>query len=344
MIENRIKSRYRELLRINDEQCSKIKELSEIIAKALQTGHKVYTFGNGGSAAEAQHFTTELIGRFKDNRKPLPAVCLSVDATALTCIGNDYGFEYIFSRQVQGLVEQGDVVIGFSTSGASQNVINGMLAVHEKDATSVLFTGSSPNPKAIAQIRIEVGGSETAIIQELHLVLIHILCELIEEELGFNNGLNKNRQPKIIYEKDLRTIQLPPRESIVWVNGCFDLLHEGHLFLLNSASTQATFLVVGLNSDTSVRKIKGEGRPIVSEMNRARTLSQLPFVDLVIIFKDENPKKILNELRPGFVLKDEIYEEVEYPEKELLQLMNAKILYTRHLKEISTSKMIENMK
>ena len=113
------------MLLISDVQVGFIELLAEEISRAFTSGHRVYAFGNGGSASQAQHFTTELIGRFKGNRKSLPAVALCTDTSAITAISNDFGFDFVFSRQVESLVEPGDVVIGFTTSGASSNVLAG---------------------------------------------------------------------------------------------------------------------------------------------------------------------------------------------------------------------------
>ena len=257
MIEQSIRARYREFLSISDIQIGLIRLLAEEISQAFISGHRVYAFGNGGSAAQAQHFTTELIGRFRGNRKSLPAISLCTDTSAMTAISNDFGFDHVFSRQVESLVEAGDVVIGFTTSGTSPNVLAGLAEAKKHAGITVLVSGNKGQVGSdVGDIIIEVGGQETAIIQEAHLILIHIVCELIESKMGLSGDELERIVPGFIHAHQLSEIQLPPSDATVWVNGCFDLLHEGHLQLLNKASKMGRYLVVGINSDESVKRIK----------------------------------------------------------------------------------------
>jgi D-sedoheptulose 7-phosphate isomerase len=344
VIRREIQSRYRQLLAISDSQILQIEVLATEISEAFKAGKRLYAFGNGGSAAEAQHFTTELIGRFKGNRKSLPAISLCSDSSALTCIANDFGFDEIFSRQVQGLVENGDVVVGFTTSGKSRNVLAGLDAAKELGGITALVTGNEKvNSQNSADIIFEIGGHETAIIQESHLMLIHILCELIEIHLGFKLEAPRPKSTKIIYDYQFEPKLLPDLGSIVWVNGCFDILHEGHLMLLNIATRAGRQLVVGINSDTSVKKLKGDSRPYISEMKRARTIAQLPYVDLIIIFSQKDPLEILKQVRPNVVIKGGIYQDVNFKEKDFLLEIGCEILYTSHIPDISTSQIIANI-
>jgi len=159
-----------------------IVDVAGIIATALKDGNKVLLFGNGGSAADAQHIAAELVGRFKKERRPLPAVALTTDTSILTALGNDYGFETVFEKQVEALCMPGDVAIGITTSGNSENVIRGLKKAHDLGATTVAFTGRNGGRVAqIAHYTFIVPSYETQRIQECHITLGHVLCELVEE-------------------------------------------------------------------------------------------------------------------------------------------------------------------
>jgi D-sedoheptulose 7-phosphate isomerase len=142
---------------------------------------RVYTFGNGGSAAEAQHLAAELVGRYLRERRPLAATALSADSSVVTCIGNDYSFEDVFERQVRASVRDGDMVIAFTTSGRSPNVVRGLSAAGEQGATTVVFAGGDAKPAADhADHALIVPSATTARIQEIHLLLVHLLVEQID--------------------------------------------------------------------------------------------------------------------------------------------------------------------
>src|SRR4051795_9476067 len=149
-------------------------DAAQTIVAAYERGGRVYTFGNGGSSADAAHFAEELIGRYKRERRPLAAQSLSVDASALTCIANDYSYDEVFERQVRGFVRGGDVVIGFSTSGRSPNVVRGLAAARELGATTILFTGQNGGD---ADLVLAVPSESTARIQEMHVLLLHVILE-----------------------------------------------------------------------------------------------------------------------------------------------------------------------
>jgi D-sedoheptulose 7-phosphate isomerase len=152
------------------------------LVDVYERGGRVYTFGNGGSAADAQHFAGELVGRYKRERRPLPAQALSVDPSVVTCIGNDYSFDDLFARQVQALARAGDMVIGFTTSGRSENVVRGLAAAREAGAITVLFGGGDGRPASDhADLALVVPSSTTARIQEMHLLLVHLLIEQVDE-------------------------------------------------------------------------------------------------------------------------------------------------------------------
>ncbi|MCS7264351.1 MAG: SIS domain-containing protein [Armatimonadetes bacterium] len=167
-------------------ECSAdVDRLGDALLNCLKVGNKVVIFGNGGSAAEAIHFAAELIGRFKKERKGLPAIALNADMSSVTAIGNDYGFEWVFERQVEALVREGDLAIGLSTSGTSPNVLRGLEKAKEIGAKTALLTGARCQKVfEFVDICIKVPENDTALVQEAHLVILHWLCERIDKELS----------------------------------------------------------------------------------------------------------------------------------------------------------------
>lgn len=164
---------------------TKFHEQIEAVAKHLQEAfdkdHTVFVAGNGGSAAEAQHLSDEMVGRYKNNRRPYPVIALTADGAVLTCIGNDFGYEHVFARQVQALGKEGDIFIGLSTSGNSKNILLAMEMAHEKGMTTIALTGLSGKMREIADHVIESPSESNPRVQELHLHAIHLLCEFFEE-------------------------------------------------------------------------------------------------------------------------------------------------------------------
>ena len=162
----------------------KIEDAVNEITECLKKENKVIVFGNGGSAADAQHIAAELIGRFQKERKSLPAISLTTDSSIITSIANDYSYDVVFSRQCESLVTKGDVVMGISTSGNSKNVENGMKMAKERGATTIgLLGGNGGNIKNCSDISIIVDSQNTARIQEVHRVVYHIICDIVEEKL-----------------------------------------------------------------------------------------------------------------------------------------------------------------
>lgn len=158
-----------------------IVEVGQILAQALKDGSKVLLFGNGGSAADAQHIAAEIVGRFKKERRALPAIALTTDTSILTAVGNDYGFETVFERQIQALAIPGDIAIGISTSGESPNVVRGLAKAHDLGCTTVAFTGRKGGKVTeVAHYSFIVPSYDTARIQECHITLGHVLCEIID--------------------------------------------------------------------------------------------------------------------------------------------------------------------
>ena len=154
------------------------------IIHSLGNGQKLLAFGNGGSATQASHLVGELIGRFKENRQPYPAIALSSDAASVTCIANDFGYDSLFARQVEALAEPGDVVVGITTSGRSQNVLRGLALAQKAGATAIALTGAAGLVDGSADHVVAVPSTVTAHIQELHLMVIHVWCAAVDEVLA----------------------------------------------------------------------------------------------------------------------------------------------------------------
>lgn len=153
-------------------------------SKAIGNGNKILIFGNGGSAADAQHIATELVVRFQQNRRAWPAIALTTDTSALTAIGNDFGFEHLFARQVEALCRPGDLVIGISTSGNSENVIRGLDAAKRIGAVTVAWSGGNGGRMiSVADYSLVVPSKVTARIQEMHILIGHMLCGYVERHL-----------------------------------------------------------------------------------------------------------------------------------------------------------------
>lgn len=158
-----------------------IDRAGELVLGTLRAGHKLLLCGNGGSAAEAQHFATELVGRYAKNRRSLPAVALTADGSLVTCIGNDFGFEGIFARQIAGLAQPGDLVIGITSSGNSANIVAALNEAKQRKLASIAFLGRSGGKcKGLATVDLVVPGNSGRTAQEAHLFLIHYFCELID--------------------------------------------------------------------------------------------------------------------------------------------------------------------
>lgn len=161
-----------------------IAEMSCLISAALTNGNKLLVMGNGGSAADSQHFVAEIVGRFKMERKALPAVALSTDTSILTAIGNDYGFESIFSRQVEALASPGDIVAGLSTSGNSPNVLKALRVARERGCRTIGLLGKDGGSiRLVCDLALVVPSTDTPRIQEGHITIIHIVCDLVEKAL-----------------------------------------------------------------------------------------------------------------------------------------------------------------
>jgi len=179
---------------LDEKYINKIVEAGEIILKAVKNGNKILTCGNGGSAADAQHFATELVIRYNKERPSIPAIALSSDASVVTAASNDYGYEFVFSRQIEGLGKAGDVLIGITTSGNSKNVHKAFETAKELGMKTICLNGNSGG--TINNLNLDsnliIPSNTTARIQEAHINIIHIWCELIDQIIYKVNETNWN--------------------------------------------------------------------------------------------------------------------------------------------------------
>lgn len=298
-----------------------IDQVVTAIYSCLSEGGKVLSFGNGGSAADAQHFAAELIGRFDRNRKALAALALTTDTSAITAIANDFGYEEVFARQVSGLGSRGDLAIGISTSGRSPSVVNGIRHARELGMTTVALTGGDGGHLArCADIALTIPSGVTARVQECHIAVIHLICELLDDRL-FGSGAVLDAQPqKIVTWEQLDMLRLHwknEKHRVVWTNGCFDVLHIGHVRFLESARALGDVLVVGVNADHTATALKGPGRPVFPAIERAEMLAALAAVSHVAIFDEPTPTESLLRLRPAVHCKGADYASVgRIPDQE----------------------------
>lgn len=184
IIEQRLADHLEVLQKLMDSDLpEKLETCAKYVEKALAEGHKVLFCGNGGSAADSQHLTAEFVGRFQKERKGLPAIALTVDTSILTAVANDYGYDTVFARQVQALGEPGDVLVGISTSGNSKNVLLAIEEARAKGITCIGMTAEGGGKMAAScDICLAVPAKVTARAQEMHILMGHILCELVDHE------------------------------------------------------------------------------------------------------------------------------------------------------------------
>lgn len=308
--------------RLAVEQSDAICRAALAMAKTIGRGGKVLLFGNGGSAADAQHIAAEFVGRFLRERAPWPALALTTDTSALTAIGNDFGFEQVFARQLQALGSAGDMAVGISTSGRSKNVLAAVAVARERGLTTVGLSAGDGGPLAEAvDFPILVPWAPTPRVQECHLTIGHLLCEMVENWLladsaAANSGRRlppsypRGTRDKVVGWSQLMCLRESWRSTktrVVWTSGCFDLLHAGHLDSLRAARALGDVLVVGVNGDESVRRLKGPSRPIVPAAQRVELLAGLECVDHAIVFEELTPERSLARLQPDVHCKGAEY-------------------------------------
>ena len=301
-----------------------IARAAEVMRDAVLAGKKVLLCGNGGSAADAQHIAAELVGRYVLERRPLAAIALTTDTSALTAIANDYGYDHVFSRQVEALGAEGDVLIAITTSGTSKNVVAAVAAARARGMKVIGLTGGKGGALVAAcDAGVAVPSTVTARIQECHITIGHLWCEAIDEaftgsaaeQLAFpvagaaaadaDAGPAKQRtlEQLIAWREDQRT----RKRTVVWTNGVFDVLHVGHLASLRGAKQFGDVLIVGVNGDASVRANKGPERPIYRCDERVALLAALELVDAILVFDDPTPERVLAQLRPDVHVKGADY-------------------------------------
>ncbi len=171
----------------SDKYISSVIDASNLIIESLDNQNCVYLAGNGGSAAHSQHFAAELVSRFNFDRNPLPAIALTTDSSILTSISNDYGYEKVFERQLAALAKSGDIFIGFSTSGNSQNIINAFRKSHQIDVISIGICGQNGIKDVKPNIEISIPSTNTPLIQEMHGITCHLICDIVEKSIFSQN-------------------------------------------------------------------------------------------------------------------------------------------------------------
>ena len=186
LLEAKIAILHQLLSNMKDAHAESFASSASTFLEALEKGNTIFWCGNGGSAAESSHLAVELIGRFKNNRRPFPSISLNSDTSAITCIANDFGYDEIFARQLEGLAKKGDVLVVLSTSGRSENILRALRKAKDLGVTSIALLGKGGGVAAtLANHTIIIDSSETARIQEMHLLIGHTFCEFAEMEMGF---------------------------------------------------------------------------------------------------------------------------------------------------------------
>ncbi len=321
------------------------------VAACLHAGGKVLSFGNGGSAADAQHFAAELVGRFEVERPALPAVALTTDTSALTAIGNDYGFDSVFARQVEALGSPGDVVLAISTSGTSANVLAAVERARSIGLRAIGMTGPGGALLGeLSDVLIAVDADSTAAVQEGHLAVEHEICRQLDRVLS-QRGRRAEPGPGSTIELpqllELREMWGLAGWTVAWSSGCFDLVHAGHLRSLAAARALGDVLVVGVNSDDSVSRLKGPDRPFVPVAERAELLAALRFVDYVVSFDQDTPEEILAAVRPDVHTKGAEYAPPDgrpIPERAVVEGYGGRVEFLPLLVGRSTTDIVERIR
>ncbi len=185
VIENEFEAHLETILKVKKSMTEPLQKASALIVETLKNGNKVLFFGNGGSAADAQHIAAELTGRYKTERRGLPGIALTTDTSALTAIGNDYGYDRVFDRQVEALAQKGDLLFGISTSGNSKNVINAFKLGQELGCKIVGMSGRDGGAmNNYCDVNLVVPSDDTPRIQEMHILFGHTICQIIDNELS----------------------------------------------------------------------------------------------------------------------------------------------------------------
>lgn len=333
------------------------------IGRCLLRGGRVWIAGNGGSAAAAQHFAAELSGRYivGSGRRSLPVISLTSDTVVMTAIANDFGIEEIFARQISGSVHADDVVMVISVSGRSPNVLKAVVAARACGAEVLALTGGEGDALAgVCDEVVKVPSSDTPRVQEVHGAVLHAIAAVCESMIKGEDG-RPDSEPspgsaKRYAQQKLATIDTVARErevwrlagkTLVWTNGCFDILHVGHVRFLEAARDEGDVLVVGVNSDESVRRLKGASRPIVTVGERAEILAALECVDRVVVFDADTPVDVIARLKPDVHCKGSDYAPGSgrpMPEAEVIRSYGGRIVYVPLVNGVSTTGLVDRVR
>ena len=347
----------------------------QTITRSLDDGGTVFVCGNGGSYSDAMHITGEMLKSFEMNRsltpeerkpfKDLPyseevssqlehglrSVVLGANVTLASAVQNDFSISTMnYAQELFALSREGDVLIGISTSGNARNVMYAMTTARATGVKTISLTGQGGGEMAkSADIAIKAPATQTRKIQELHLPIYHALCLMIETHYYPNakTGMVPPRGSVLNLEKLSFTVEYLKKEGnkIVWTNGCFDILHTGHVKYLRSAKDQGDILVVGINSDDSVQALKGPERPIIPERQRAEVLSSLDCVDYVTIFRDTDTVGLLKKLEPHVYAKGGDYDldSIVQEERHAVESYGGEIRILPFVEDASTSRIISRI-
>lgn len=319
-----------------------------LLVTALRAGGKILVFGNGGSAADAQHLAAELVGRFERERPALPAIALTVDSSAITAIANDYGFERVFARQIEALGRPGDAAIAISTSGESANVLAGLDAARARDMMTIGLCGRARcSACARSDVALVVSAPSTAAVQEAHLVIEHALCRALDAAVADGDEWMRTHPPGSVVALDELLLLRPgwraAGRTVVWTNGCFDVLHAGHLASLAAARRLGDVVVVGVNDDASVSRLKGPGRPVLPAEDRVALLAALRYVDYAVVFAEDTPEAVLSRLQPDVAAKGADYRGPEgkpIPERALVEGYGGRVVFLPLVEGRSTTALL----
>lgn len=328
-----------------------LRELVTAIVDCLRSDGKLLIFGNGGSAADAQHMAAEFSGRFQRERKALAAIALTTDPSVMTAIANDFGFEQVFARQIAALGRPGDLAIAISTSGRSANILAGARAARAHGLRTFALTGAATPLAELCDGTLAVPAGTPARIQEQHIIAIHVVCEAVDDILF---GAEESDAQKPVGKRMSLEQLLKARPAwraqglrVVWTNGGFDLLHSGHVRSLETAKSLGDLLVVGVNSDASIRRAKGAERPILSLEERIALVGALEAVDVVTELDADTPESVLSELQPEVHCKGKDYEPPNgkpIPELRVVESYGGTVVFTPLVPAISTTDVIRRVR
>lgn len=328
----------------NDTLFDAFEDTVQILVNALKSEKKIIICGNGGSAADAEHMAGEIVGRFGFDRKSLPCISLCTPSATFTAIANDYGYENVFARQVSGLGQDGDVLIGISTSGNSRNVVEAMNTAANMGIKTIALTGAKDSKLSeISDVTLRSPSVFTPRIQEIHGTVIHSLCRAIEELMFPDKATVSLPAHKIITGDELQDFaKAIEKYKSVFTNGCFDILHPGHVYLLEKCREAGDLLILGLNTDDSIKRLKGPERPYHRFDDRARVLAALEAVDYIIGFDEDTPKTLIEAITPKVLVKGGDYTRATIVGADWVESHGGEVIVIPTLKGHSTTGILNN--